>query len=120
MGLTIAEVDQVCSNEHILEIGLKLEQWERVASYLGMTTADIKKYTSRNYKQMGLYALQRWQSAGLLNGTATYRVLLNALFQSEHTGLALRLGQLLKESESNSKVFGKLYSLVPTPTFWHF
>ena len=40
-GLSTADIDQGCSNEHILEIYQNLEKWEQVSMHLGLKRADV-------------------------------------------------------------------------------
>lgn len=45
---------------------------------------------------MNLYTLQKWRSAGLINNTATYRKLLEALLESDENELAQEVCDLLR------------------------
>ena len=74
------------SDEHILEIYLQLENWEKVAVYLDLTLAEIlaiQQKASESVRIMRLYMLQEWKSKKKADGTATYQVLLEALVDCE-------------------------------------
>ncbi len=80
-GLTCTDVDGECKDDHILKISLQLEQWELVATRLGLTAAEREAIKGNNQttEMMRLNCLKKWKSKALLRGTATYRVLLQAL-----------------------------------------
>lgn len=78
-----------------------MEKWELVAVHLGLKTADIeaiKHDATHNFELMRLYALKKWQSIGLLTGTATYRVLIEALLKCGGSESAMQLCELLKKN----------------------
>ncbi len=100
-GLTYKDVDGECEDEHILNISLQLEKWELVATRLGLTPAEIEaiKYNNQcNIEMMRLNCLKKWKSKALLSGTATYRVLLQALLALSCNDQAKQACSLLKES----------------------
>ncbi len=100
-GLTSKDANKECKNDHILNISLKLEKWELVATRLGLTPAEIEaiKYNNQcNIEMMRLNCLMKWKSKALLSGTATYRVLLQALLALSCNDQAKQACSLLKES----------------------
>ena len=67
--------------------------------HLGLKRADvtaIKQDAAHDTELMRLYALQKWKSIGILNGTSTYRILLKALLKCGCTEHALEVCELLK------------------------
>ena len=67
--------------------------------HLGLKRADvtaIKQDAAHDTELMRLYALQKWKSIGVLNGTSTYRTLLKALLKCGCTEHALQVCELLK------------------------
>ena len=100
-GLCNADIDKECSDKHILKIYPNMENWERVAFHLGLKLPDIEAIETkakRDVKLMRLYALQKWKSDGMISGTATYRVLLEALFECECSKQVLEVCRLLKSA----------------------
>ena len=99
-GLMYKDVNRECRDDHILEISQQLEQWELVATRLGLTLAEIGaiKYNNRSIDMMRYNTLKKWKSKALLSGTATYRVLLQALLALSCNDLANQVCSLLKES----------------------
>ena len=98
-GLTYKDVDEECTKDHIFKISLQLEKWELVATRLGLTPAEIEaiKYNNQNIEMMRLNCLKKWKSKALLSGTATYRVLLQALLDCGCNDQAKQACSLLKE-----------------------
>ena len=98
-GLMYKDVNRECRDDHILEISQQLEQWELVATRLGLTLAEIEaiKYNNRSIDMRRYNTLKKWKSKALL-GTATYRVLLQALLALSCNDLANQVCSLLKES----------------------
>ncbi len=107
-GLTCTDGNKECKDDHILNISLQLEKWELVAAWLGLTAAEIEaiKYNNQcNIEMMRLNCLKKWKSKALLTGTATYRVLLQALLALSCNDQAKQVCSLLKESlESQHKI----------------
>ena len=69
-----------------------------VANHLGLSQADIEsiKFGARDSMElMRLYTLQKWKDKGVLDETATYRVLLEALLLSGNEETALEVCKLL-------------------------
>ncbi len=99
-GLTCTDGNKECKDDHILNISLKLEQWELVATRLGLTAAEREaiKGNNQTIEMMRYKALKKWKSKNLLNGTATYRVLLQALLALSCNDQAKQVCSLLKES----------------------
>ena len=102
MGVASADIDQECSDEHILGIYPNLEKWELVSVHLGLTRADItaiKQDAVHSTELMRLYALQKWKSIGIPKGTSTYRALLKALLSCGCNECALEVCKLLNKGE---------------------
>ena len=100
-GLSNTDIDKECSDKHILKIYPNLENWERVAFHLGLDLPDIEAIETkakRDIKLMRLYALKKWKSDGMISGTATYRVLLEALIECECSKQVLEICRLLKSA----------------------
>ena len=67
--------------------------------HLGLKRADvtaIKQDAAHDTELMRLYALQKWKSIGIVKGTSTYQVLLEALLDCGCTEHALEVCELLK------------------------
>ena len=90
------------SDEHIIEIYSQLANWKRVAAHLGLTQADVQAIESGarpDEKLMRLYMLQEWKRKKMLDGTATYQVLLEALKKCNCSDSAVQVYKLLSSSE---------------------
>ena len=99
------DIDKEVSAEHLLEIYPQLESWKLVAHHLGLIALDIEAIehkSQQNIELMRLYTLQEWKSNGILDGTATYKVLLEALLKSGSSDSALQVCKLLQQSPSKS------------------
>ena len=97
-GLTSNDIDQKVSDEHILEIYAQIVRPVLLAIHLGLSQADIEyiEFKARdNMEMMRLFTLQEWKDKGVLNETATYRVLLEALLLSGNEKTALEVCKLL-------------------------
>ncbi len=99
-GLTYKDGNRECRDEHICGISLQMENWELIATLLGLTPAEIEaiKYDNQSIKMMRYNSLKKWKSKALLSGTATYRVLLQALLDCGCNDQAKQACSLLKES----------------------
>ncbi len=103
-GLTCKDGNRECKDDrHILNISMQLEQWELVATCLGLTQAEIEaiEYNNRTIEMMRLNCLKKWKSKALLSGTATYRVLLQALLECGCNDQAKQVCSLHKKSLDN-------------------
>ena len=103
--LSDEDIDKEVSDEHIDEIYPQLEKWELVAHHLGLSGPDIEAIehkAQRGVRLMRLYTLQEWKSKGTLDGTAVYRVLLEALLKSGSSNSAVQVCRLLQQSTSKS------------------
>ncbi|XP_064392770.1 uncharacterized protein LOC135340370 isoform X3 [Halichondria panicea] len=99
-GLTCTDGNKECKDDHILNISMQLEQWELVATWLGLTAAEREaiKGNNQTIEMMRYNTLKKWKSKALLSGTATYRVLLQALLDCGCNDQAKRACSLLKKS----------------------
>ena len=100
------DINKEVSKEHIGEVYPQLEKWELVAHHLGLSGPDIEaiKYKAMyDVELMRLYTLQKWKSKGTLDGTAVYRVLLEALLKSGSSNSAVQVCRLLALQQSTSK-----------------
>ena len=93
------KIEREVSNEHLLEIYPQLANWKQVAAHLGLTQADVQAIESGarpdEKLNMRLCILQEWKSKKMLDGTATYRVLLNAFIKCNCSASAIRVCELL-------------------------
>ena len=97
-NLDIKYIDKEVSDDHILEIYPQLENWKRVAAYLGLTQADVEAIEGRarpGKPLMRLYMLQEWKKKKRLHDSATYQVLLEALIKCDCTESAIKVSELL-------------------------
>ena len=97
-GLSSNDVDQKVSDEHILKIYAQMVHPILMANHLGLSQADIESIEFRardNMEMVRLYILQKWKDKGVLDETATYRVLLEALLLSGNEKTALKVCKLL-------------------------
>ena len=98
--------DKEVGDSHIDEIYPQLEKWKMVAHHLGLSGPDIEAIehkAQRDVRQMRLYTLQEWKSKGILDGTATYKYLLEALLKSGSSNSAVQVCKLLQKSTSKSR-----------------
>ena len=73
--LSSAAIDQECTNEHLLDIYQHFAKWELVSIHLGLNRADItaiKQDAANDTELMRLYALQKWKSLSVIEGTDTF------------------------------------------------
>ena len=79
---------------------MKMENWELVATRLGLTAAEIEiiKHDNQSVGMLRYNTLKKWKSKALPSGTATYRVLLQALLDCGCNDQAKQACSLLKES----------------------
>ena len=97
-GLTTNDINKEVSDEHILEIYAQMVNPTLVANHLCLSQADIAsiKFRARDsMKLMSLYVLQDWKEKGILDETATYGALLEALLNSGSSKTALEICKLL-------------------------
>ena len=69
-----------------------------VANHLGLSRVDIESIEFRardSMEMMRLCTLQKWKDKGVLDESATYRVLLEALLLSGNSETALAVCKLL-------------------------
>ncbi len=95
-GILSDEIDQECSEDHILVIYRHLEKWEQVAYCLGLKATDIEEIehkAMREVELMRLYTLKKWKRKDPFN--ATYRVLLTALHKCGCADSAEQLCKLI-------------------------
>ena len=78
-----------------------------MAVHLGLTQADVQAIVSQatlgGETLMRVYMLQEWKKKKRLDGTAVYRVLLEALLKSGSTNSAIQVCRMLQESMTKSK-----------------
>ncbi len=96
-GLGFEDVNTECRYDHLYEISKQLENWEQVVMRLGLTQDDIDLIKRNNPSMMRrrLDSLNKWKS---MTGTATYRVLLQALLGCGYNDQATQVCSLLKKS----------------------
>ena len=98
--LTTADICKEVCDKHICDICDQMGEAILVATHLGLSKADIEaiKYRAgQDMKLMRLYILQEWKTEGLINGTATYQVLLEALLKCKSFNTAYEVCKLLKQ-----------------------
>ena len=99
------DIDKQVSDDHINEIYPQLEKWKLVAHHLGLSGPDLEAIEQKaqgDIRVMRLYTLQEWKSKGILSGTATYRILLEALLKSGSSNSAVQVCRLLQQSTRKS------------------
>ena len=92
-------IGEKVSDKLILKIYSQLEMWKRVAAHLGLTKADVQAIecgARPDEELMRLYMLQEWKRKKRLDGTATYKVLLEALIECSCSESANKVCELLK------------------------
>ena len=93
------DINKEVSEKHILEIYPQLKNWIRVALHLGLTQADVQAIESEarsDEKLMRLCMLKEWKRKKMLDETATYQVLLEALIECNCSESAVQVCELLK------------------------
>ena len=96
-------MDREVSDSHINEIYPQLGKWKLVAHHLGLSGPDLEAIEHKaqgDVRLMRLYTLQEWKSKGVIDGTATYRVLLKALLKSGSSDSAVQVCRLLQRPTS--------------------
>ena len=80
-----------------------MKNWKLVANHLGLSEADIQAIQHRSMQDqqlMRMYTLQEWKNKKLIYGTATYRVLLEALLSSGCAQTATQVCELLSRGKA--------------------
>ena len=96
--LSNKDIDKEVSDTHIQEVYLQLEKWELVAHHLGLTTSDIEVITGRAFQAelKRWHVLQEWKDQKRVDGTATYRFLLEALIKCHCSNSVVQVCELLR------------------------
>ena len=80
-GITnVDQLDVPFAADHCKELGLKLDKWERLALFIGLTEEDctaIKEDLPRNYESQRIISLTKWRRK--LGTEATYLSLARGL-----------------------------------------
>ena len=108
-GIASDSIDKECNDDHILKISRFLENWELVASFLGLKPPqieEVKHDSNHDLKLMRLKALRKWKSLFAFN--ATYRVLLGALLESGSTEQAFQVCRLLNPNQGRLQLYSAL------------
>ena len=101
-------VNRECSDKHIVEISVFLENWELVVSFLGLERIhieEIKHDSNQGLRLMRFNSLRKWKS--LFSSYATYSALIRALLRSGSTDQAFRVCRLLNPNLAQRK-FGEV------------
>ena len=67
------KLDQLCTDDHLLELSQSLSQWVVVSPYLGLTEVEAEEIERRPYQRQRVDALRKWKAK--LGKKATYRCL---------------------------------------------
>ena len=88
-------LDQMCSDEHILEIARYMTDWKHIAHELRLKETDIEEIEmERTVTMQRLKVLEKWKQR--FYSHATYRKLLEVFFKIERLDYAYKLGRLLQ------------------------
>ena len=80
-------MDQTFSNNHLMELGSQLDEWEKLALSFQIPSSEIEDIKSQGGKRMkGIRLLQCWKQR--CGSMATYKVLVKALLLISRTDLA--------------------------------
>ena len=95
IGISQEQLKQPVTDEHILEISLKMTKWEDWASALQLSETQIEDVDDhRTMHRKRLAVLQVWQES--LGSTATYKKLIDALLKFKMRKMAEFVCSLLK------------------------
>ena len=64
-------LDQVCSDDHLLELSHLLNRWLEVSPYLGLIETEEEDIEKRPPKRQRIDVLKKWRAS--LGTSATYR-----------------------------------------------
>ena len=97
-NLSDDDIKKEVSDDYLLQIYPQLEKWKRVAAHLGLTRADVEAIESSarpDEELMRLYMLQEWKRKKMLDGTASYQKLLEALISCSCSNSAVQVCEML-------------------------
>ena len=92
------DISNEISDDHILKIYPQLVEWRLVAAHLGVDVENIETRAKGSTELMRLYTLQEWKRKKMLDGTATYRVLLEVLTNCNCPESAIEMCKLLSHT----------------------
>ena len=93
--LSNEDIGKEVSDDHILEIYPELVKWRLVAAHLKVDVQTVETQAKGDEELMRLYTLQEWKKKKMLDGTATYQVLLNVLVKCKCSESAIQVCELL-------------------------
>ena len=109
VGVTSAQLDETCTNEHLLSIAVFLESWKEVAPYLGLSNDDVvaTEGNSHSEQEKKQKILRIWSAKFAFK--AKYRTLIEGLLKIGRADQAQKLCCLLVPQQTNEGVFFKSY-----------
>ena len=98
-GLSLQCLEKAFCVEHVHALSEFCDPWENIGYHLKLTKSNINSIWEDNAttEGKGIVMLENWKEK--LAHKATYRVLIEALIQSEHAQQALNLCQRLKDNQ---------------------
>ena len=99
VGVSIAKLDQECSEEHVKGISCFLESRQTLAPHLNLKETDIEEIDKdkRTEQEKRLKTLQKWKERFIF--LATYKVLMEALLKTGRADHARKVCCLLQSPE---------------------
>ena len=96
VGVSIAKLNQECSEEHVKEISCFLESRQTLAPHLNLKETDIEEIDNdkRTEQEKRLKTLQKWKEIFIFR--ATYKVLMEALLKIRRADHARKVCCLLQ------------------------
>lgn len=88
VGVTLTQLDKVCTSEHLRDIALFLDSWRNVVPHLGLSSAEVEavKIDANSEEERRQKIFETWKAKFAFK--AKYRVLIEALLKIGRADLA--------------------------------
>ena len=70
-ALPVERLEQVCLDDHLLELSQELTRWQEISPFLGLSETDEEDVEDRSTKRQRIDILRKWKEK--CGSGATYR-----------------------------------------------
>ena len=70
-AVPVEKLEQVCLDDHLLELSLVFTDWQAVSPFLGLSVTEEEEFEGRPVKRQRIDVLKKWKEK--CGSTATYR-----------------------------------------------
>ena len=97
--LTPEQLEETCSDEHIIKVSLFMDSWRIIIPLLNLDATEQEEieYDARSEKEKRLLALRKWKSKFAFN--ATYQKLIDTFLTVGRADLAEKVCNLLRHEQ---------------------